>query len=294
MSGAPETTPETPAVELSPAEQASVQKAKDGLSEVNPNALPDTTPQRPDYVPEKFWDAETGEVNVENLAKSYGELEKSRSAPKEEPEAAAEEPSAEPSKDGKIVKPETPEAPAENPMGDLFARVAEEHSAGEVSEETFGALEAAGIPKEIAQNYLAGLAVMAEQTLTTIHGYTEGAENYGAMAKWAGDTLTDAELESFNAALDNPQLRETAVRGLYARFQAVAPNEGTLTSPKGPQPGAGDVYSEKSQVLADMRKPEYQNDPAFRAEVEQKLARSQRSGFKMREEGLFERRIINT
>ena len=31
---------------------------------------------RPDYIPEKFWDAEAGAPNIENLAKSYAELER--------------------------------------------------------------------------------------------------------------------------------------------------------------------------------------------------------------------------
>lgn len=31
---------------------------------------------RPDFIPEKFWDAEAGAPNVENLAKSYAELER--------------------------------------------------------------------------------------------------------------------------------------------------------------------------------------------------------------------------
>ena len=33
---------------------------------------------RPDFIPEKFWNAETNEVRVEGLAKSYAEMEKAR------------------------------------------------------------------------------------------------------------------------------------------------------------------------------------------------------------------------
>lgn len=35
-------------------------------------------PTRPDFIPEKFWNAETNEVRVEGLAKSYAEMEKAR------------------------------------------------------------------------------------------------------------------------------------------------------------------------------------------------------------------------
>lgn len=35
-------------------------------------------PARPDWLPEKFWNADAGAPNIENLAKSYAELEKQR------------------------------------------------------------------------------------------------------------------------------------------------------------------------------------------------------------------------
>jgi hypothetical protein len=45
-------------------------------------ALPGTTakPERPEDVPEKFWDAEQGALRVDALLKSYRELEKKLSA----------------------------------------------------------------------------------------------------------------------------------------------------------------------------------------------------------------------
>lgn len=282
------------ALQLSPAEQASVQKAREGLSEVNPHAMPDNSPKRPDYIPEKFWDAEKGEVNIENLAKSYGELEKMRSqkeAPTEAPEAPAE-----PSKDGKITKPKeeaSEEAPAANPITELMTKVqAEFGQSGEVGEETIKALTEAGIPPEIVQTYLQGVQVLAQQTVSEIHNYVGGADNYGAMAQWAADALPDDDLDAFNSALDNPKLRETAVRGLYARFQAANPSEGSLRGPQGQQAATGDVFQSKDDVLRAMRDPKYASDPAYRNEVTEKLARSQRVGFKMHDEGLFGRRVF--
>lgn len=39
---------------------------------------PPAKPERPDYVPEKFWDAEAGAPKLEDAFKSYGELERER------------------------------------------------------------------------------------------------------------------------------------------------------------------------------------------------------------------------
>lgn len=284
----------TPALELSPEEQASVAKAREGLSEVNPNAMPETGPQRPEYIPEKFWDAEKGEVNIENLAKSYGELEKSRSAPKEEP-AAAEGEAEDASKDGKITKPKAEEGEGEeNPLTALMSKMQTEYGeAGSVTDETIEALSKAGIPPEIVQTYLKGVEMISQSTVSEIQGYVNGSENYQAMSKWAAEALSDAELDSFNNALDNAELRETAVRGLYARYQAANPSEGALRAPNGPSAPAGDVYQNKDELLADQRNPKYHTDAAFRNQVMEKLARSQRTGFQLNDTGRFARTIVS-
>lgn len=286
---------EDAAPQFTPEEQASIQKAREGLTEVNPNVVPEDGPKRPDYVPEKFWNAETGEVNIENLAKSYGELEKLRSAPKEDAKEEPAEEAAEASKDGKIKKPQA-EAPAEetNPITDLMTKVqAEFGETGEVTEDTLKALTDAGIPSEIVQTYLQGIQVISQQTVSEIHNYVGGEESYQAMSKWAAEQLSDDDLDAFNSALDNPKLRETAVRGLYARYQAANPSEGSLRAPQGQQTASGDIFQNKADVLSAMRDPRYSSDPAYRQEVADKLARSQRSGFKMHEEGLFARRIYS-
>jgi hypothetical protein len=52
-------------------------------------------PQKPEGVPEKFWDAEKGEVRVAEMAKSYSELEKSKGKPAAAPAAGAQPTDAE-------------------------------------------------------------------------------------------------------------------------------------------------------------------------------------------------------
>ena len=52
------------------------------MADDNANSAPVATEQssettsRPEYIQEKFWNAEKGEVNIENLASSYNSLEK--------------------------------------------------------------------------------------------------------------------------------------------------------------------------------------------------------------------------
>jgi hypothetical protein len=280
------------ALNLSPEELASVAKAREGLSDVDPtnvsNEAPADAPQRPDWLPEKFWDVETGEGNYENLAKSYAELEKTRSAPTEE--AAAEPAVAE---DGKITKPE-PAAEAENPLTDLINKAQSEFGASqEVTAETIEALEKAGLPKEVFETYLKGVQAITQNTTQEIYGFAGGQEHYEAMAGWAAETLSDEDLQAFNAALDNPMLRETAVRGLHSRWKDAVPSEGTMTSPSGSQTATGDIFKSKAEALAAIKDPRYQTDAVYRDAVIDRLQRSQGQGFRMHDEGMFARRIVN-
>lgn len=63
--------------------EASVEESKGDTNEesITTTTPPDGSepvdaPVRPDYVPENFWDAEKGEVNIKGLTKSYAELRK--------------------------------------------------------------------------------------------------------------------------------------------------------------------------------------------------------------------------
>lgn len=53
-----------------------------GASATPPNNPAPATGDRPSYVPEKFWNAETKSVKTEDVFKSYGELEKRMSTPR--------------------------------------------------------------------------------------------------------------------------------------------------------------------------------------------------------------------
>lgn len=273
------------------AADAAIALSTNGLPATNPQAIPPSGPQRPDNIPEKFWDAAKGAVNVDALAKSYAELEKGRtSAPAAEPAA---EPVVDPAKPADptkpaaatIEKPKAEEAPVASPLSTAMdAAAAEWASGGVVTEETIAALEKQGIPRPIFDLYIAGVKAQTAALLNTAHTAVGGEANYTAMSAWAASTLTDAELAAYNSGIENPDARETVIQGLYARYKTARPSEGTLVAPSGTPTGPSDVYKDRREVTNDMNDPKYQTDPAFRREVENKMARSQQTGFSMREQ----------
>nr|WP_294850044.1 hypothetical protein [uncultured Sphingomonas sp.] len=288
---------------VSTADQASIEVGQRGLSEPTNDFTPAPAgPQRPEYIPEKFW--KDGKADLEGLAKSYAELERARSNPQTPAEApAAEAPAAEVKPDGKIEKTQAEaeaaaaaEAAA-NPNGALATAMetarTEWADKQEVSEENIAALEAAGIPREVFNLYIEGVKAQQAAAYTAIHSYVDGEENYKLMAGWAGQNLSDAELDAFNAALDNPEGRENAVRGLYARYTAARPSEGTMITPAGTPSAAGDTYTDRDQMIRDQRDPRYATDPAFRQGVMEKLQRSQRNGFSVVPRSLFEKQVLS-
>lgn len=134
-----------------------------------------------------------------------------------------------------------------------------------------------GVPVEMVDLYLAGAT--ATQTATQRPFYAEfgGQEGYAQFEQWAAQNLGDDEKSAYNAALDkSPAAALILAKQFKARWQqnggGEAPRDITRQSQGGtPQ---GDTYQSWSEVTADMGKPEYAKDPAFRAKVEAKLGRS--------------------
>jgi hypothetical protein len=217
--------------------------------------------QRPANVPEKFWDAAKGTVNTEALLASYGELERGRSKSDVTPEAA---PDAD----------ETEQQIADAGLDfDDFARSYAEN--GELTAQNYADLEAAGFPRDMVDSYIAGQEALGESLRADILSSVGGEEAFKPMVEWASQNLDERALDAYNRAVDSrdPDMMRMAVEGLKARYErdnGVAPNLVGGTR----QTAAGDVYRSTQELTADMRDPRYAKDPAFRSDVEAKLARS--------------------
>lgn len=253
--------------QLSPEDAAAAAAA--GINMAPAPEAPQGSPERPEHIPEKFWDAEKGEVRVEAMAKSYAELEKG-GKPKDD---------AEPE-----VKPEvTPDEEAareavESTGLDFDAMSAEFAESGELSEATMKALEDGGIPKAVVDQYIAGVQATAATMRSSIMDAAGGEEGYQSLISWASgsDNVSEAEAKAFNDAVNsgNADQARMAIAGMAARQKA---DEGSdpnrVVGGKTPA-GSADVYTSNAQVTADMNNAKYASDPAYRQRVLDKLARS--------------------
>lgn len=228
-------------------------------------------PTRPDNVPEKFWNAETGAVNTEALLASYAEAERklSEAPPQVETPPAIEAPAS-------VTNQEAYKAAATRASEELA-------QAGAISDETYGLLEAAGVPREAVDAHVAGQNAMFELRTLQVSSEVGGPDQYRALLDWAvAGSYTVEEAEAFNAAVFGPDKNAAleAVRTLQNRYNEAMGTEGRMVMGESANTVPGG-YTTKSEWLADIRKPEYKSDPSFRAQVEQKLHAAIKNGVKL-------------
>jgi len=224
-----------------------------------------TPPTKPEYVPDKFWNADTGEVNVEGMATSYAHLETKLGNPSEE----------------------TTETPATETQAGLDLQPLADHYAqeGGLSEDHYAYLESNGISKEYADQYIHGLAASQQVFTQEIHNEVGGQENFGAMYEWAKAELPSEEFGAFEKSLTDVNITDASaidslklgIKGMYARWRSNTSQPPKATVEGSTSAGvASDVYASKYEMYQEMNSPQYKRDEAFRDRVANKIARTQK------------------
>ncbi len=212
------------------------------------------TPSRPEGLPEKFG-------SWEDMAKAYAELEAkqgSQQQTQELPTNAAEA-----------------EAKATE-LGIDFNAYATEYAAnGELSAASYEAIAKAGVPKEMVDAYIAGQEAQAQQLANSVYAEVGGAEAYGEMVQWAATNMSKAEVTAFNRVMDTGDLDsiKLAITGLQSRYKSAVGEEPKLLNGGNGNSG-GDAFRSTAEITAAMSDPRYAKDPAYRADVQEKIGRS--------------------
>jgi hypothetical protein len=144
---------------------------------------------------------------------------------------------------------------------------------GDLTPESYQALEKAGIPKPMVDAYIAGQKALAEAQAQQLYSLAGGQDSFAKMTEWAGANLTDAEIAAYNEAVTKGSVDQAklAVSGLHARFAAA---EGVRPNLVTGQTNAKPVgYQSVQEMTRDMNDPRYiSGDPAFHAMVDAKIA----------------------
>ena len=220
------------------------------------------TQSKPEGLPEKF-------NSVEDLAKSYQELEKKLG---DNTEAPKEDAPKEETKSDLDIAEKAVESAGLN-MDNLSSEYAEK---GELDAKSYEALEKAGIPKEYVNQFIEGQKAVADQQTTSIKDIVGGADAYTEMSEWAADNMSEQEKSAYNTAVNSKHIEtaKLAVVGLKAKFENANGNEPSLVEGKATITGQGG-YKSWAEVTAAMGDDRYQKDPAYQNMVQEKLSKSE-------------------
>jgi hypothetical protein len=205
--------------------------------------------------------------SAEELERGYLELQKRLSSQTEEEPQVEEAPEAEEEEEIEVD-------------GDLFDAIMESYRTGEWDDnlvEEVGKMD----PIDVANMFLAKqgeaqqTAVATEEDVTQIQDSVGGVDEYQNMLQWAGQNLSEQEINLYDAAMDrgDPLTMFFAAQALNSRYQDAVGYDGEMLTGSAPR-NTGDVFRSQAELVAAMSDPRYDKDPAYRMDISEKLERS--------------------
>ena len=216
--------------------------------------------------------------DAEELEKAYMELQQKLGQPRDDEatsEPKEEEESEVPKQDEELTEAQT-----------LIGEASKEFYAndGTISAEMMdklGSMDA----KDLVQTYMEMQAVndaaptevhdLSDREVMEIQSMAGGSEEYSQMTSWAGENLPPEDVQAFDSLIATGQMGaiRLAVAGLRSLYSEKVGYEGRMLSGKAATESV-DAFRSQAEVVRAMQDPRYENDPAYRNDVFNKLDRS--------------------
>lgn len=210
--------------------------------------------------------------NAQDLEKAYMELEKklgSNSREESEEEPDDEEPAEEESRDYED-------------FSGLLSLAGEEYSKnGELSQETldaFSQMSSQDLVKayfEMQENSPSQSGrELSNQEVNQLQNMVGGQAAYNQLTSWAAENFSEGEIEAFDSLVEsgNTNAIQLALQALYYRYTDSMGVEGNMLTGKPAR--SQDVFRSQAELVRAMADRRYDNDPAYRQDVIDKLERS--------------------
>ena len=212
--------------------------------------------------------------NAEELEKGYLELQQKLSNQEEEEAAEEDEEYEEGEVEGTILDQLWDEATSES--GEYSQETLDELSNMKVEDLAQMHLEY----RNSVQNQQPQSRDFSEADIKELKGVVGGEANYANMIDWAQKSLSEQEVQMFDAVMANgdPLAAFFAVRSLAYAYQDAVGYDGNVVQGKAPRQNT-DHFRSQAEVVAAMGDPRYENDPAYRRDIMEKLDRSPNVNF---------------
>ena len=113
---------------------------------------------------------------------------------------------------------------------------------------------------------------MSDAQVNSVMNAAGGEANYNRIVEWAASNLDNRSIDAFDSVVDsgNPAAINIAFAGLQSRYNDANGYEGRMLQGKAAD-SRGDVFRSQAELVAAMGDPRYDSDPAYRADVVEKL-----------------------
>lgn len=221
--------------------------------------------------------------SAEDLEKAYKELEKKLGQPKtDSDEDSATESEDEVTSDNQNPDSEDTEDSAEQPLTDLLVKASNEFYENDaISEETLAALK--GLSSEELVNAYVEMQktaaipkpISSEQADALIDK-VGGKQAYNQTLEWASVNLSAEEVAAYDQVINtgSPQAVEFAMQALSLRAKYEGGFDGTQVSGRAVKQTSVKGFKSQAQLAEAISSPKYRTDPAYRLEVQERLAAS--------------------
>jgi hypothetical protein len=207
--------------------------------------------------------------DAEELERAYIELQKKLGTRDDEPNEAFEE-------DEEVESTED-DQPIDSSILDIILQQAQQ---GEFTDDVLSAVEnlsaADVIDMVIArQSEEPQSQALSQEDVAEFKNMVGGDQAYGDMIQWAAQNLNPQEVQIFDEVVErgDPQAIYFAIQALNYRYQDSQGYDGELLTGRAPTSG-GEGFRSQAEVVRAMSDPRYDNDPAYRQDVFNKLERS--------------------
>ena len=167
----------------------------------------------------------------------------------------------------------------ESAPSDILERLWDQAKSENFQEDTIKEL-AEMDPGKLAQMHLEYRAnnmtqTISEEQVGQLKDIAGGEKEYQSMMGWAQNTLNENEINMYDAVMDkgDPLACFFAVQAMKYRYDDASGTEGRMLTGKAPN-NSGNQFKSQAQVIEAMNDPKYENDPAYRREIMEKLSRS--------------------
>ena len=205
--------------------------------------------------------------NAEELEKAYKELESKIGTQEAPPQESA--------------NTESSEEKTEVQKEFLSSLWEESQQEGDFKQETLDKLKEMN-PTDLAQEYLNYRAEnqqeqpqLQQKDIDNLYNVAGGKKGYTEMMDWANSNIAKEEIKMYDTVMEkgDPLAAFFAVKALHYRYTDSQGVDGQMLTGKAvrsDKPG----YKSQAALVAAMSDPRYDNDPSYRQEVIEKLARS--------------------